>query len=242
MYSKVIAERRQTLKHKAQEALQETLRRRMLLASCRSRSADKARVERTLRSWDWDGLKARMSGCSFSSYVGVSLQTEIFLPPDLERSFDRDNALGLGPEFVQALIAEATLDGVIALSRFYRIVNANALYISAARRAFTTWAADQILAFEHETYRHLDRTGRSPPGMMRDLIPALYPYAFQPRWMWDLRTRAFILDMPVWPRYCADPFWAASYGREVIPMMQARFEPERFPRRPEPESRTVESR
>ena len=47
-------------------------------------------------------LKTRMSDCSFSSYVGVSPQTEIYLPPNLERSFERDNSVGLGREFVQA--------------------------------------------------------------------------------------------------------------------------------------------
>jgi hypothetical protein len=51
MDSKLIAERRQTLKHKEHEALQETQRLRTILASWPRRSADKARVGHTLRSW-----------------------------------------------------------------------------------------------------------------------------------------------------------------------------------------------
>lgn len=229
MYSKLIAERRQALKHKAQEALQETQRLRMVLASWRRRPADKTRVEQMLRSWGWDGLKVRMSGCSFSSYVGIPLQAEIYLPSDLERSWKRDNSLGLGPEFVQALIAEATLDGARALIRFYNVIRANALYSSVARRAFTTWAADQVLAFEHTaSYRPLDPNAWTPPGSARTLIPAFYPYAFRPRYVWDVRTRIWIFDHLWWPQQCHEPFWAALCNRDAVPMMQARFEPERF--------------
>jgi hypothetical protein len=55
---------------------------------------------------------------------------------------DKAQETQLGPEFVQALIAEATSDGVTTLARFYQILNANALYIPIARRTFTTWAAE----------------------------------------------------------------------------------------------------
>jgi hypothetical protein len=201
----------------------------MSLAVWRRRSGDKARVEQTLRSWDWDGLKARMSNCAFSSYVGISLSSEIFLPPQLERSWEEANMFGLGPEFIQALVAEATLDGVMSLLRLYQLLNANALYIAVARRAFTCWAGYKVLSFEHEIYRHLSPRGWSIPGCNRSLIPACYHYTFRPRWIWDIRTRVILFDMPSWPRYCGEPFWAALYPREAIPMMRARFEPERFP-------------
>src|ERR1700732_1941463 len=136
MDSKTVSQRRRKLQETAEAAHREIKRLRTFLAIQRHRSADKERVGEALRTWGWDGLKGRMSNCAFSSYVGVSPESQLFLPPELGRQFDQANTVGLAPEFVETLIAEATLDGVKSLARFYEIMKANVLYIPAARRAF----------------------------------------------------------------------------------------------------------
>src|SRR3974390_2462359 len=98
------SERRRSLQQKAEVARQETRRLRILLAHRQNRSANKARVEQTLRVWGWGGLKARMSTCRFSRYVGASSTPGVAMPLPVERAFERDNALGLGHEFLEALL------------------------------------------------------------------------------------------------------------------------------------------
>ena len=204
------------------------------LAHRQNRSANKARVEQTLRVWGWDGLKARMSTCRFSRYVGASSTPGVAMPLPVERAFERDNALGLGHEFLEALLAEATLGGVVALARFCDLIYASALYVPAARRAFTLWAAYELLTFEEALYV-------IPPGqckcpiaaiLVRDTIPMLYPTVFWPRLAWDEATPKLVFGGPWWPDECNGPFWSALCVREAVPMMRARFEPERHWQRP----------
>jgi hypothetical protein len=232
MRERLVMERRGSLQQKAAVARQEVQRLRQVLlhGGCQ---ADQRRVEGLLRSWRWDGLKSRMSGYTFSSYVGAPTPAQISLPPEVEQLFDQDAALGLGLEFVEALLAEYTLQGVRALQRFYQLIGADALYISVARRAFSAWAAYEVLGFEDATFRRPEGGYHpSAPGMARSDIPTFYLYTFHKRSDWEETTGRWIFDPLWWPSHCPDPFWAALCDRDLIPTMRARFEPERFPRRP----------
>jgi hypothetical protein len=169
-----------------------------------------------------------MSNCAFSPYVGALANAQISIQPALGPAFDHANGLGLGPEFVEALLAEATLDGVKALAWFYEIIKANALYISVARRAFTSWGAFQLLDFEDALW--LKPSGiicKTGPAYGREMIPAFYLYTFFKRSDWDVRTRAWIFDRTWWPQDCNDPFWTALCARDDVRALQARFEPHR---------------
>jgi hypothetical protein len=233
MNVKEISQRRRSLRQKAEVARQETLRLRMLMAAQQPRSGDKVRVEQLLRSWRWDGLKARMSNCRFSRYVGASSKHGVVIPVSMEREFERDDALGLGQEFLEALLAEGTLDGAAALARFCGVIQASAVYVPVARRAFTLWAAYELLTFEEALY--VTPPGFRWPGvpiLVRNNLPMLYPTVFWPRFAWDEGTARLIFVGCWWPDHCNGPFWSALCPREAVPMMQARFEPERYRRRP----------